>query len=81
MGRRWTEEEDAELLRLRTHVFPGCEVGQYHRKKIGGLSAIAKALGRAKSSVQIRLLHLAALDEGDCIMLGGRKFYRPRKKP
>lgn len=53
--RGFTEEEDARLIELRL---------KHYGRGAGGLAAVAKALGRAKSSVQIRLDTIAKREEG-----------------
>lgn len=59
MSRPFTPQEDKRLEELRLQ-FPG---GRPYCGK-GGIREIAAAMGRAKSSVQIRLQVLAAKAEG-----------------
>jgi hypothetical protein len=66
-SRRFTPEEDMLLVELRLK-FPGCDPGKSGWNKRGGqrcygLATIAQMLGRAKSSVQLRLEYLARRDE------------------
>jgi hypothetical protein len=58
-GQRFTPEDDRRLEDLRLQ-FPG---GKPHCGK-GGIREVAEAMGRAKSSIQIRLQVLAARSEG-----------------
>lgn len=63
--KRFTLEEDERLEALRL-VYVGTDRGRPRLDSgcRGGLSQIAEIMGRAKSSVQIRLDHLAAKAEG-----------------
>lgn len=60
-NRRFTPEEDARLIALRL-ANPG-SIGAPRKGQPGGLGTIAKALGRRKSSVQVRLQTLAKRDD------------------
>lgn len=65
MGRKFSPEEDERLVALRL-TFPGRSPniprGVRHPPSIG-LRAVAKALGRATSSVHRRLVILAEREE------------------
>lgn len=66
-NRRFTPDEDERLVALRLQ-YPGCEPGKSgahcrSRAQIQGLRTIAGILGRAKSSVQVRLNMLAEREE------------------
>ena len=65
MGRKFSPEEDERLISLRL-AFPGrspeVKRGVRHPPSIG-LRAVAKALGRATSSVHKRLVFLAEREE------------------
>lgn len=63
--RRWTTEEDERLRTLRLQ-FHGCDPGGgngLNGKKPEGIRTIGEMMGRAKSSVYMRLLLLAEKDE------------------
>lgn len=60
-NRRFTPEEDARLVALRLEHW-GDRRGPLAQQP-GGLGAIAKKLGRPRSSVQVRLRMLAEREE------------------
>lgn len=63
--RRFTPEEDAELVRLRL-LHRGTEPGRRpwgDKAKVGGLMTIARKMGRHKSSIQMRLKTLAGRED------------------
>lgn len=62
--RRFTPEEDERLVELRLQ-FTGLKRGVPRAEKVGGLRDIAKIMGRAHSSIQIRLQTLAEREDRD----------------